>query len=354
MPFVAFYTLMLYFGVARITSISRRGSTGRVAQLQSLKAPRRANKEVVDVVISRCKENISRILDEILVAEQAGMVYVYEKCDITPANARRIGVNYRTLPNRGREGHTYAHHILGHPHTAEYTAFLQATPYEHLFPGLSLDLYLKVNKSMPYYYPISGQLLLKNGLNLHRVRDGFKSIHPCHTGTLAKNVNWTKINRDREHELRFSQCCWGDETAFEWRGDNCASTVGFLPYGPWKCNFVPLIMEWNAMQSMSVRDSIHKTWKKIFGPAYPMPDLLHYSLGGQFTVSKDVLMSPTIRERVTVLHDLLSVSVDPIEGYHAELLWGFLLELYSVQSAPTNLFNPFSCAATKSDLFIAE
>lgn len=73
----------------------------------------------LQIVISRYKEDISWAngLSRVLIYDKSG-----EPC-VLPAVS---------LPNVGREGHTYAYHILTHYDTLnDYTVFLQGYPFDH-------------------------------------------------------------------------------------------------------------------------------------------------------------------------------------------------------------------------------
>jgi len=75
----------------------------------------------MEVVVSRYNENI----DWTRRIENA-VVTIYNKGgDIS-------GFDTIQLPNVGREGHTYYHHIVSrYDNLAEYTAFLQGNPFDH-------------------------------------------------------------------------------------------------------------------------------------------------------------------------------------------------------------------------------
>jgi hypothetical protein len=75
------------------------------------------------IVISRYKEDISwaNALHDVLIYDKSG-----EPC-VLPAVLPTV-----SLANVGREGHTYAYHILTHYDTLDdYTVFLQGYPFDH-------------------------------------------------------------------------------------------------------------------------------------------------------------------------------------------------------------------------------
>ena len=55
---------------------------------------------------------------------------IYNKGD--PIENTNTTTNVTTLPNVGREGHTYLHHIINNYDTlSDYTMFLQGNPFDH-------------------------------------------------------------------------------------------------------------------------------------------------------------------------------------------------------------------------------
>lgn len=79
------------------------------------------------IVISRYKEDISwaNALQDVLIYDKSG-----EPC-VLPAVLPAV-LPTVSLANVGREGHTYAYHILTHYDTLDdYTVFLQGYPFDH-------------------------------------------------------------------------------------------------------------------------------------------------------------------------------------------------------------------------------
>ncbi|GMI62386.1 hypothetical protein ScalyP_jg6311 [Parmales sp. scaly parma] len=93
----------------------------------------------LDIVISSCNENLTWLpLYEFVLNPRN--VFVYEKCKTTTSHfsfstSTRM---YLTLPNVGREGHTWLHHMLRTDLIfSEYTLFLQGSPEVWLFQAFS-------------------------------------------------------------------------------------------------------------------------------------------------------------------------------------------------------------------------
>lgn len=83
------------------------------------------NKDI-QIVLSRYREDISwteRIGMDLLVYDKSGHPGEY------------------SLENVGRETHTYLYHIINnYPFFPEYTVFLQADPFPHLYPGTTPEI----------------------------------------------------------------------------------------------------------------------------------------------------------------------------------------------------------------------
>jgi len=143
------------------------------------------------------------------------------------------------LPNVGREGHTYLHHIIENYDTLDdYTMFLQGFPFDHT----------------PFL-----ELILERG----------EWKRPFHI--MARDVRYANINRD----------------------ETCDQLE----------NISSMIPTFNAVFNRN----------KIDHPFY-------FGAGAQFCVSRD-----TIRTRpkhfYEKIRDILSSSVNPIEGYWIERFW---------------------------------
>jgi hypothetical protein len=81
--------------------------------------------KTIRVVVAKYKEDVDWV-------EELGFpASIYDKsgacCDFS-------------LPNIGREAHSYLHHILEHyPHFEDYTVFLQGDPFKHLAEGADVE-----------------------------------------------------------------------------------------------------------------------------------------------------------------------------------------------------------------------
>jgi hypothetical protein len=301
-----------------------------------------ANRDT-DVVISVCRDEIDDIIKQLTQIKRSRNIFLYSKCNFTKYNDLLQSYTFSNiflieLPNLGREGHTYLYHILHYPAVAKYTIFLQGTPKEHLFPGHNLSSFFidEYDQKTKTYLPISGQLILYNSVHFHRIRDGFESRYFCHTGRLKhRDYDWSMVNVERRTALQSPRCFWGNENIYKWDTSKCSKysrDIAFTGGGPYQCNLVPLIMPWLSLKQdhqLSVRNSLEITWNIII-PDLPLPHILYYSLGGQFTLSKDVITDPQLRQSYQKAFDLLSQSDNPVEGFHMELFWGYLFRIKSI------------------------
>lgn len=91
----------------------------------------------VDLVIARYKENLCWLDNSVRILQEKGYnvtVYLYDKGDHPPVISTELW--YETLPNVGRESHTYLHHIithldLYHSEPEHYVVFLQGSFMDH-------------------------------------------------------------------------------------------------------------------------------------------------------------------------------------------------------------------------------
>lgn len=100
----------------------------------------------VDVVVARCGEDLSWLLDpELPFAQARSRLFIRDKCAdrvvpkpmlVALSGLFPRGVDVQVMPNEGMESLAYARHLRqvrdGEVDPAEYTLFLQAEPFKHL------------------------------------------------------------------------------------------------------------------------------------------------------------------------------------------------------------------------------
>jgi len=81
------------------------------------------------MVVAHYQEDLGWV-DDALAAFPDLRVYAYHKS--TPRHHQNPCVHHETLPNVGRESHTYLHHILSHYDALDdFTFFTQGNPFDH-------------------------------------------------------------------------------------------------------------------------------------------------------------------------------------------------------------------------------
>ena len=103
-------------------------------QQQQRQKPRQG--ETLDLVISHCLESTSTWLWNWTQQLKVSNLYIYNKCNQSihrmnchSSNCHHMNTNQQSLPNLGREGHTWIHHILRNDiEHSTWTAFLQGNP----------------------------------------------------------------------------------------------------------------------------------------------------------------------------------------------------------------------------------
>jgi len=100
--------------------------------------PLKAYSQGVDVVLSYCQGDPSNHIAEVAASQRVERVFIYSKCSKLNASNIPAGAVFRTLQNKGRCDHTYAHHILtqicqrsGEQHKSKVILFLKDTNKIH-------------------------------------------------------------------------------------------------------------------------------------------------------------------------------------------------------------------------------
>ena len=314
----------------------------------------------IDVVLSGCSPSqVHRTLDRIWpFADRIDTIHVYSKCGKTlelGASADKK-IHIVKIVNRGREGHTYLYHIVSNwNNLSKYIVFLQDSPTEHFFPGISLDAYIR---NRPFF-PLSGQLLMVGNMTFHRMRDGFDGIHRCHSPPLVDRSYWERRNLIEVSNLSQTIGRWGNSSAYmSYLGSylpgkilhkgaiyDCSTEVAFGGIGPWACNWVPMMFPWlryGHKSSSSAAVDIAYGWSEIFNST--CPEVLYYVLGSQFTVARESIKAVHISRYLRAI-EYLSGDEQPYI-YHVELFFWYLFGLDS--GSTRTLKQPFVCDGAHS------
>jgi len=118
---------------------------------------------------------ISRYQEDISWANGVPNCIIYNKSDSQPNTIHPL----IQLPNVGREGHTYLHHIItNYDRLDDYTVFLQGYPFDHS-PKLEHKLKLYSNK-INQNEMISFEYLSDNILNIQIIPLSDYHLLPCY------------------------------------------------------------------------------------------------------------------------------------------------------------------------------
>ncbi len=297
-----------------------------------------------DVVVASCRNKatlslVQGLRDEGLL-EKVANLWIYAKCGPVPGLANVVlvgnsmcsacGYSLVTVPNIGREGHTFVTHMLTHRERfVSYTVYLQDEPAAHLFPGWKLSNYFTASNVLP----VSAQVMRLGEVLFDRVRDGFEGLDPCQRGLLKDRKFW---------ELRNSH------TTFNTVSDGWGNSSAYLPITkclrsiPWggaaSCNWLPLLFDWiKYSKRMTAVDSLQYTWDAL--ELGPFPEVFFYIMGGQFSLDYVTARAIPV-SRLKTLQSLM-VSNDAA-GFHGELLWVYIVGQDAGWPRP-NISSAFLC-----------
>ena len=146
------------------------------------------------ITASRIKFVIARYQEDLSWANGLASCIVYSK-DSSPHNSTQPVI---TLPNVGREGHTYLHHIItNYDKLDDYTVFLQGYPFDHT-PYLE-DIIREIQNSVERNEPLAFRSISKTVLEIvvtNHVADW--------NGYFNLDEVYTKIFDKKKADQRFS------------------------------------------------------------------------------------------------------------------------------------------------------
>eukprot|EP00927_Polykrikos_kofoidii_P077258 TRINITY_DN74216_c0_g1_i1.p1 TRINITY_DN74216_c0_g1~~TRINITY_DN74216_c0_g1_i1.p1 ORF type:complete len:699 (-),score=78.48 TRINITY_DN74216_c0_g1_i1:37-2133(-) len=210
------------------------------------------------------------------------------------------------LPNVGREGHTYLHHIVeNYDNLAEWTVFSQAgeptVGYQghrlgggHILSGVSFHDYV-----------------LQHGKDgLHDSDDGMFVVFTSalHLPTVAMSIR-TNYAREQKTQSRAHQTrCPSEEFADGWE--------------PWERLgwFEEYMSERCGIDQSQLGSFLAQFWEKHFKSPMPEKDMVFYAQGARFAASR-ARIHERPKQFYSDLLDLLSTSSDPCANYINEWAW---------------------------------
>jgi len=241
---------------------------------------------------------------------------VYNKGPPVPPVERAAVPRWRSLPNVGRESHTWLWHVEHwYDALADRTVFLQGEPWDHLAPGLALDDYVNTT-GVDTFVPLTA--VARNDLQGLAFRDGYAPFAPF-TGRLEDPVRWAALNRRRLPALLQPLGLWGATLGYNKSevevdvGDDGAA----LP------NMLRLPLHWIDRRMHEQRARTLVDFWRAFMRCEPPTHLFH-AQGAQFSVSRRAIQSRPRAFYRTLLDELLHV--DPVASYYLEVMWWYIFD----------------------------
>ena len=209
---------------------------------QQQKKQQQQQRQTLDLVVSHCLESASTWLWNWTEQLEVSNLYIYNKCnqsihrmDCHSPNCYRLNTEQQSLPNVGREGHTWIHHILRNDvNHSTWTAFLQGNP-EYALPEDILNVLHRAQHmaTSTKRNPTTGpndvffdfvdlqQYVAKRQINQRHVSRAYKMRY-AHQARLNFGWNTTKSCNYHERFKRTTQSC-STIPRFTFRGQFVAS-----------------------------------------------------------------------------------------------------------------------------------
>jgi len=237
------------------------------------------------------------------------------------------------LPNVGREGHTFLHHIVvNYDKLAAWTVFSQAgEPTEgyrghaqgggHMLTGATFNDYLlhpqRSNTADPGAY-----FLITSKVHLPTMQHSMRTTYKTAEGQHMAEVRELPPMCPAHEVFESSSDSWG-------------------PYGkiPWVRKFVA---EKCGLDEGSLGDAVMSFWDNFVQLPRPQADIAHFAQGARFAASR-----ARIHQRPKAYYEkllaLVSSEVDPCMNYLFEWVWYYIIGMPA--SAPCDL-TPHELAQT--------
>ncbi|MEM6701627.1 MAG: DUF3431 domain-containing protein [Acidobacteriota bacterium] len=247
-------------------------------------------KEQCEIVVARYDEQTDWVTSYAHIAT----VYNKGKTSVTEVDAL-------TLPNVGREAHTYLTHIVTNwDRLADRTVFFQGSKPEagmtgHLMPNVSVGDYIFTERD-PHLYITYCQAPRLSWLTF---RNGY--------------AQWNA--HDVAPHLPKTPGMWPDDSPFDY---------WMRPF------FVPpttLLLRRDFERDCDAQDVLSQEafWKKRISQKVPFPEYIFCAQGAQFSASRELLHSKP-RSYYEGLLEELSYAANPYQGHHFEYFWMYLLQ----------------------------
>lgn len=239
-------------------------------------------KKNFQIVVSRYNEDISWTF------KYSPNVIIYNKGqDYIP--------NAISLPNVGRESHTYLYHIISNYHQlADRTVFVQGTypsfGYQsnkggHLYSNYHFDDYINSDQEIELIITSC----VSSNLTKLSIRKGYEKYR-----NIKRPISKMPSNTFDDHWLNFTN------------------------FSDFK-NYVQQLK--NSQKGTHTLESF---WKKYISDKHQLPPFLYYNQGAQFSVSRDIIRQHSLTFYQSLLKEL-DHNKNPYQGYFMEWLWPYLL-----------------------------
>ena len=239
----------------------------------------------------------------------------------------------RSLPNVGRESHTFLSHIVSHyEQLAEWRVFMQGDPFDHLPTRIRLDDYVQEAQATPRrdaFFLLTA--VVKSDLRGLAFRTGYSPFAPFTGELVGPPGRWAEINRARLPLLLQPLGLWSGEGESE-GGSEGGGAVAFVnrslvavPSAPLDAGLrlLQTHLHWIDERRVAQRDSgFGAFWRRFLGGA--PPSRLYHAQGAQFGVSAAAIR----RHPPSLYRALLEVleRPDPVGSYYMELVWWYLFD----------------------------
>ena len=247
-------------------------------------------KKNFQIVVSRYNEDISWTL------KYSPNVVIYNKGQDDIPNAI-------SLPNVGRESHTYLYHIItNYHHLADLTVFVQGScpsfGYQgkqggHLYSNYYFDDYIHTNQEIELIVTSC----ISSNLNQLSLRKGYEKYR-----NIRRPISKMPLNTPEDHWLNFT-----DFSDFK--------------------KYVH-----NLKIDQKGNHTLESFWTTYISKKHQLPQFLYYNQGAQFSVSKEVIHRHSLSFYQALLKEL-DHNINPYQGYYMEWLWPYLLHSHSKLSS---------------------
>jgi len=255
----------------------------------------------LEIVLARYEEDVSWLEDEykpfVTIYNKGSPISVEGSGDL-----RAIG-RIKSLPNVGREGHTYLWHVVNnYNNLADWTVFSQAerpsTGYGitnddmgHLLSGVSFSDYILEGRSGRR----NAFFMFSTAMNLTSLAHSFRTPF---------------TSQDFEVERPLQQCARGSLQGDAW--------------GEWEdASILSAYLKDTQLEQQGTLTTPKEYWEKFVRGVVPDRGVVYYAQGARFSLSRELIHQKPIHYYAALLEEL-SHHVDPYQNYFNEWFWYYI------------------------------